>query len=128
MNIYIDADAFVRFEKREFDLPGWLEQRPGDSFIFPATVWQQLLFGVYAWEPARASKRLRGLEALGLPVASFSRRQAALAARIAAELKTVGIGFSDCQVAACVLGDGGELLTFNTRHFSRVPGLRLAQV
>jgi len=25
MNIYVDADAFVRWEKGEFDLPGWLE-------------------------------------------------------------------------------------------------------
>jgi len=33
-----------------------------------------------------------------------------------------------CQIAASVLGDGGELLSFNTRHFSRVPGLKLARV
>jgi tRNA(fMet)-specific endonuclease VapC len=128
MNIYIDADVFVRFEKGDFDLPRWLERRPRDGLIFPATVWQQLLYGVYAWEPVRARKRRRGLEDLGVPVSSFSRRHAALAAQIAAELKTEGIGFSDCQIAACVLGDGGELLTFNTKHFSRVPGLKLAEV
>lgn len=67
MNVYIDADAFVRFEKGEFDLPGWLEERPGDSLIFPATVWQQLVYGVYAWEKSRARKRLRGLEELAFP-------------------------------------------------------------
>ena len=28
MSIYIDADAFVRWEKGEFDLPAWLLSRP----------------------------------------------------------------------------------------------------
>ncbi len=31
------------------------------------------------------------------------------------------------QIAATALVDGAELLTFNTEHFGRVPGLRLAK-
>lgn len=128
MNIYIDADAMVAWEKGEFDLPAWIEARPNDTVMFTATVWQQLMYGAFAWDPARAQKRTRMLNSLGLGVSSFSRRHAARAARIAADLKASTIGFADCQVAACALEDGAELLTFNTAHFNRIPGLRLARV
>jgi predicted nucleic acid-binding protein len=35
-------------------------------------------------------------------------------------------GLADCQIAAVAIEDGAQLLTFNRRHFERVPGLRLA--
>jgi predicted nucleic acid-binding protein len=129
MNVYIDADAVVNWEKGEFDLPGWIEQHhPNDAVFFPPTAWQQILYGKYAWEPARARKRARFLEAINLPVSDFGRRHAERAAQLAAELKTAAIGFADCQIAACALEDNAELLSFNAEHFERVPGLRLAAV
>jgi predicted nucleic acid-binding protein len=129
MSIYIDADAIVRWEKGEFDLPGWLSVRHGDTVAIPATVWQQVQFGVFAWIPERAAKRRRFLEAIGqLPVIPFSRTHAERAAALAAELKLQQIGFADFQIAAAVLEDGAELLTFNRAHFSRVPRLQLAEV
>src|SRR5262245_42661905 len=129
MSIYVDADAFVRWEKGAFDLPAWLEANAADQPVkFPATVWQQLNFGVYAWEKQRAAKRARFLEKVaGLStVATFSKRHAIRAARLAAELKLEGIGFADFQIAATALEDGAELLTFNREHFGRVPDLKLA--
>jgi predicted nucleic acid-binding protein len=45
-----------------------------------------------------------------------------------ADLKSLAIGFADCQIAASALEDNAELLTFNTHHFSRVAGLRLASL
>ena len=129
MSIYIDADVIVRWEKGEFDLPGWLSARGSDTMAIPATVWQQLQFGIFAWSPERAAKRRRFLDALGqLPVVPFSRVHAERAARLAAELKLQQIGFADFQIAAAVLEDGAELLTFNRAHFSRVRQLRLAEV
>ena len=86
------------------------------------------MYGAYAWEPARAQKRVRFLRLLGVSVRTYAERQADRAARIAAELKDSPIGFSDCQVAATALEDNAALLTFNREHFSRVPGLRLAAV
>src|SRR5437879_208318 len=127
MSIYIDADAFAQWEKDRFDLPAWLEARGDEPALFPATVWQQLLFGVFDWKPDRAAKRMRYLLLMGgLGVAPFSRIHATRAARLSAELKREGIGFSDFKIAATALEDGAELLTFNVRHFSRVPGLKLA--
>lgn len=127
MSIYIDADAFVRWEKGSFDLPAFMEARPAEPFAFPATVWQQLAYGAFAWGADRAAKRQRALLVLGaLPVLPFTRSHAVRAAQLAAELKAVPIGFADFQIAATTLEDGADLLTFNTEHFARVPGLRLA--
>jgi predicted nucleic acid-binding protein len=117
----------VKWEKREFDLPGWLRGRAGEPVGIPSTVWQQLQLGIFAWEPPRADKRTRTLQALrGVPVISFSRAHAEVAARLQAELKRDAIGFADFQIAAAAVTDGAELLSFNPEHFLRMRGLRLA--
>ena len=127
MSIYIDADAIIRWEKGEFDLPTWLASRPTQTMAIPATVWQQLQYGVHAWAPDRSAKRRRFLEAIGqLPVIAFTRAHAERAAILAAELKLQQIGFADFQIAASALEDNAELLTFNRDHFGRVPGLKLS--
>ena len=127
MASYIDADAFVRWEKGDFDLPAWLEARGEERPFFPATVWQQLLFGVFAWEPKRAVKRSRHLTAMQGQVVSFCRVHAVRAAQLAAELKSENIGVADFQIAATAIEDGAELLTFNREHYKRVPALKLAE-
>jgi predicted nucleic acid-binding protein len=128
VNIYIDADAIANWERGSFDLPGWIaREHPDDIFWFPPTVLQQLLYGQFAWTPPRAQKRTRFLKTLDLPVSIFAAQQATRAAQLAADLKMQTIGFADFQIAACAIEDNAELLTFNTEHFSRVPGLRLAK-
>src|SRR5215212_4268633 len=101
MSIYIDADAVIRWEKREFDLLSWLSAKGDEPMAIPATVWQQLQFGIHAWSPDRAAKRRRFLEAIGqLPVVPFGRAHAERAAALASELKLQSIGFADFQIAA----------------------------
>ena len=128
MNIYIDADALVAWEKGEFDLPAWLRARPDDTVKFPATVWQQLTYGLFAWQEDRANKRSRYLQTISAhaSVSDFSRRHAVRAAQITAELRQQPIGFADAQIAATAMEDNSDLLSFNQKHFSRIPGLRLA--
>jgi predicted nucleic acid-binding protein len=129
LSVYIDADAFIAWEKGRFDLPAWLAERPDESIAFPPTVWQQLTFGKFAWEKPRADKRVRFLlRVAAIAVSDFGQRHAETAARLAAELKLETIGLADFQIAACALEDDAELLTFNRDHFGRVPGLRLATV
>jgi len=129
VSVFIDASAFIAWEKGEFDLPAWAEARPDEPILFPPTAWQELLFGKFAWEKARAEKRGRFLAALaGLEVSDFGKPHAERAARLAADLRRESIGIADFQIAACVLEEGAELLTFNIAHFSRIPGLRLAKV
>jgi len=121
MSTYIDADAFVRWEKGTFDFLAWIEQHPDEPIAFPATVWQQLAFGVFGWETARAAKRSRYLFLVGtVPVVPFTRSHAVRAAQLSAGLKLSQIGFSDCQIAATALVDDAQLLTSSTRRTSPV--------
>jgi predicted nucleic acid-binding protein len=89
-----------------------------------------LNFGVFAWESRRAAKRSRSLAALGalVPVIPFNRDHAERAAELSAQLRLQQIGIADSQIAATALMDGAELLTYNTEHFGRVPGLKLAKL
>src|ERR1041385_4735389 len=116
MSICVDADMFVAGKHSK------------EPVCFPPTVWQQLVFGTFAWEPARSLRRQRHLKEFGAPVSTFSRKHAQRAARIAADLKSYPIGIADCQIAACALEDRAELLSFNIEHFHRVPGLSLASM
>ena len=130
MSIFIDSDAFIRWEKGEFDLPEWLLQHADDTVLIPATVWQQLNYGTYFWVQARAAKRGQFLRIIGeiAEVVPFNKAHAQRAAAIAANLRREEIGFADFQIAATVLVEDGELLSFNREHFSRVDGLKLAAV
>ena len=78
MSVYIDANVFVAWERGKFDLPEWAESRPDEAMAFPATVWQELLFGRYAWETARADKRSRSLGVFSqiASVAAFGKAHA----------------------------------------------------
>jgi len=128
MSTYIDADALARWEKGEFDLISWAAARPDEVLAFPAIVWQQIVYGVFAFQPDRAAKRARSLLIFGhLDVAPFERPHAIRAAELTHELRLNMIGYADTQIAATALVDNAELLTFNVEHFKRVPGLRLAK-
>lgn len=129
MSIYIDADVFIRWEKGEFDLPAWLLTHSDEEVKLPATVWQQLSFGIFAWAKERAEKRALFLDTVGevASVVPFSKKHAERAAELSAILKREEIGFADFQIAASALVDGAELLTFNRQHFRRVPGLKLSE-
>ena len=130
MSVLIDANVFVAWERGKFDLVAWLGSRdPAEFFAFPATVWQELQFGKFAWEQSRAIKRRRFLATVEhLAVVPFDRRHAERAAQLAAALKLETIGFANLQIAATAIEERSELLTFNTAHFGRVPGLRLARI
>jgi predicted nucleic acid-binding protein len=123
----IDADAFVRIERGLFDFDAWIENHPQAHPVFTSTIWQQLSFGIHAWEPSRSRKRESALKDLGLPVLGFTRRHADRAAIIQSQLRNSPIGFADTQIAAVAVEEGAELLTFNISEFSRVPGLRFAK-
>lgn len=129
MSVYIDADAIITWERGDFDLPAWLEAKGDEAFGIPATVWQQVQFGIFGWGRGRSDKRARSLAAIkNLPVVSLTGLHAETAARLQAQLKENSIGFADFQIAATALSDGAELLSFNEAHFGRVPGLRLAKL
>jgi predicted nucleic acid-binding protein len=64
-----------------------------------------------------------------LPIVAYTEQTAYEHARLWAELEASGnmIGFYDVIVAATALERGGEVATFNRRHFAQVRGLRVIE-
>ena len=64
-----------------------------------------------------------------LPIVPYTEQTAYQHARLWAQLESAGamIGYYDLIVAATALVRGSDVATFNKRHFSRVPGLRLIE-
>jgi tRNA(fMet)-specific endonuclease VapC len=131
MAIILDADVIIRGEKGSFDFPGWVAARADDSFEIAAITVAELWHGVERATGARKARRRQYLEAVlaALPIIPYTEQTAYEHARIWAELEAAGkmIGYYDVIVAATALERGGEVATFNQRHFALVKGLRIIE-
>ena len=131
MAIILDADVIIRGEKGSFDVVGWLASHSNDQFEIAAITVAELWHGVErATDPhkARRQQYLRTILDL-LPVIAYTEQTAYQHARIWAELESSGkmIGFYDLIVAATALERGSQVATFNRRHFSQIPGLKILE-
>ena len=94
----------------------------------PVIVEYELRYGLMRLPPEAAAPRLAALAKLLQPlqVLPFDSECAAHAARIRAELESIGmpIGPHDTLIAATALRHQATLVTRNVREFSRVPGLQ----
>jgi predicted nucleic acid-binding protein len=129
MAIILDADVIIRGEKGLFDFQRWVAGRPDDAFEVASITIAELWHGV-----ERANARQRGVREKYLrsvisvlPIVPYTEQTAYVHARLWAELEAAGklIGAHDLIVAATALERGSEVATFNRRHFSAVPGLRV---
>lgn len=131
MAIILDADVIIRGEKGTFDLKGWLESRPSDLFEVAAITVAELWHGVERAVTAYKARRLQYLQTVlaPLPVLPYTEQTAYEHARIWAQLEAAGkpIGSYDLIVAATALERGSEVATFNKRHFTVVPGLKVIE-
>lgn len=84
-------------------------------------------FGQALLQPDDKRRRTIDLLLNELPVLPWTLDAAERYGEIAAQLQQTGqpIGEMDTQIAAHALALGLPLITHNTRHFKRVPGLRL---
>lgn len=131
MAIILDADVIIRGEKGAFDLKGWLERRPDEMFEVAAVTVAELWLGVERATVPHRARRQRYLEAVlaPLPVVPYTEQTAREHARVWAALEAAGkmISAYDLIVAATALERGSEVATFNRRHFSCVPGLKVIE-
>ena len=131
MAIILDADVIIRGEKGVFDLKGWLASQPAEEFEIAAITVAELWHGVERAVGAQRLRRQKYLEAVvgPLPVIAYTGETAYEHARIWAELSARGkmIGYYDLVVAATALERGSGVATFNKKHFSAVPGLRIVE-
>ena len=85
-------------------------------------------FGLALLQPDDKRRRTVDLLLNEFPVLPWTREAADRYGDIAAHLQQTGqpIGVMDTQIAAHAVVLGLSLVTHNTRHFKRVPGLKLA--
>jgi len=123
----LDADVIIGGERGNFDLIAWLNSRAGDEFEIAAVTIAELWHGVERAAEPYKSRRRNYLEAIlaMLPVIAYTEETAREHARIWTQLEAEGkiIGAYDLIVSATALERGSAVATFNSRHFSSVPGL-----
>jgi tRNA(fMet)-specific endonuclease VapC len=131
MAMIIDADVIIRGERGLFDLPAWLEMQADKGPQIAAITVAELWHGVERAAGIHRRRRETYLQMIveGLPVIPYTEATALEHARLWAALDASGnmIGFYDLIVAATALEGRNVVATFNTRHFSKVPGLRLIE-
>src|SRR5580700_11793817 len=131
MAIIVDADIFIRGEKGAFDVQGWVASRPNDRFEIAAITVAELWHGVERSTGKHRVTRQRYLNAIldSLPIIPYTEQTAYEHARIWAELEVSGkmIGFYDLIVGATALERGGEVASFNKRHFGQIRGLSVVE-
>lgn len=105
----------------------------GSRVCLPFVVVAELLFGIEKaralGKPAdRAEQRLQAFLLRIDETAALTGEALTVYATIRAKLEIAGkpIGTNDLWIAAQVLSEDGLLVSTNTREFSRVPNLRLA--
>lgn len=129
MAIILDADVIIRGEKRRFNLEQWLVEHADEEFQFAAITVAELWHGVARASGAHRATREAYVERLleVLPIAPYTGRTAYVHAQIWAQLLAAGtmIGYYDLIVAASALEADSVVATFNSRHFSSVPGLEV---
>jgi tRNA(fMet)-specific endonuclease VapC len=118
-------------EKGAFNFQHWVASRPNDEFEIAAVTVAELWHGVERAAGTHKLKRQQYLQTIlaSLPVIPYTEQTAYEHARIWAELESSGkrIGYYDLIVAATALERGGEVATFNQRHFALVKGLTVIE-
>jgi tRNA(fMet)-specific endonuclease VapC len=131
MEIIVDADVVIRGERSTFDFRGWVSAYPEDQFALAAVTVAELWHGVERASIVHRAERETYLRAIiGLmPVIPYTEQTAYEHARLWAALDSAGrmIGSYDLIVAATALERNSQVATFNKRHFSRVPGLKVIE-
>jgi predicted nucleic acid-binding protein len=131
MAILLDADVIIRGEKRRFELRRWLSSRADEQFEIAAITIAELWHGVERATSQHRAVREAYLRTVisALPIVPYTEQTAYVHARLWADVQARGamIGYYDLIVAATALERGSEVATFNRRHFSAVPGLRVVE-
>jgi tRNA(fMet)-specific endonuclease VapC len=131
MAIIVDADVVIRGEKGTLDFHAWVSSLPEEKFAVAAITVAELWHGLERATAGHRSRREAYLRTVldRMPVIPYTEQTAHEHARIWAALDASGlmIGFYDLIVAATALERNSQVATFNKKHFSRVPGLKVIE-
>ncbi len=121
----LDTNSVIYFFKGMGRVAERLQGTPPRSLAVPSIVVHELEVGIAkSSAPARRRLELEQLLAL-LEVLPFGSPEAAVAARVRAELEQAGtpIGPLDILIAGTALRHGATLVTRNVKEFERIHGL-----
>ena len=123
-----DTDVVTNVFKKQ-PAPGLLARLAGiprsQQHISTITI-SEIVYG--ACKSANPAHHLRNLQEILLPavnILAFDSKAAFVCGRIRAELEKTGtpLALADLEIAAIVLANNLVLVTGNTRHFARIPGM-----
>ena len=132
MGLVLDSSVLIvaeREAKSVSSLLAALQQQHGENEIVLSSITVvELEHGLHrAQTPEQAQKRRNYLDEVfaAIPVESFSREMAQIAAKVDADARQVGrvIPFADLLIGATALHHGYSVGTRNLRHFQMIPGL-----
>lgn len=122
----LDSDVLIRVIRRHPGSLARLKSLPQESWSISAMTAYELQKGIS--KNPNSTSNLIARELLGASrIEAIDERVANRAAKIHADLKSSGItiGTADEFIAAQALEVDATLVTNNTKHFARVPGLKL---
>jgi tRNA(fMet)-specific endonuclease VapC len=137
VGVILDSSVVIAAERRRETVERLIERivnTTGDQeAALSAVGLTELIHGLYRAPTSeiRLRRELFLNELLAdLTVYPFTKETAMLAGRLDAEQQSRGvvIPFSDLLIGATALTLGYSVLTVNTRHFQRVPGLSVVQL
>jgi tRNA(fMet)-specific endonuclease VapC len=128
----IDSSVFIAMERRGDHLEALVPLAGTEPFALASITASELLVGVERSTSKRRQTRRRVFVESVLsqvPIISFDLKIARTHARLYTELAMSGqsIERHDLIIAATALTLGYEVLTYNLRHFERVPGFVVAK-
>jgi len=123
----LDSGIFITARRRGLDLDELVKRDPHLTYGMSAITAAELLIGVDLATPGRRAMRQQMVEDYfaDFAVLDFDIPCARRWARLASAVHSQGllIGAHDLLIAATALHHNFAVITYNTRKFSRVPGL-----
>lgn len=126
MSFILDSDHCIAILRKQLDVSTWIN--PHTPLFVTAITVSELTFGAH--KSARVAHNLTQVDLLlaGMTVLPFDTEAARRHGALKDILRRAGTPLADLdlQIASIALGHGLPLVTHNTAHFDRVPGLALA--
>ncbi len=130
MKYLFDTDIVTNIFKKlpSHKLLSKLSTVPPESHFISTITISEIVYG--AWKSSRPGYHLNNLEKILLPavnIATFDSKAAYVCGSLRARLEREGapLALADLEIASIALSHDLILVSGNTRHFSRIPGLIL---
>lgn len=125
MSFILDSDHCIAILRKQLDVSAWIN--PQAALFVTAITVSELTFGAH--KSARVAHNLAQVDLLlaGMTVLPFDTEAARRHGELKDILRRAGTPLADLdlQIASIARSHGLPLVTHNTAHFDRVPGLAL---